>query len=413
VKKNGQTTALSRREREVALLVVEGLTNREIASRIFVSERTVEGHVEHIRNKLGCRSRAEVGIWIARHPELLDRVTPVMRAMRPLRTRVVPGQLLVGGALLAALVVASLVVELVLLRAPAPAVLPNTLARLDLASARFVSVVATGRRPDGVALGGGYAWFINYDDQTLNRVDLHTDTAGSAVSVGGTPTGIAYGNGAVWVTLGFGTTQGQSGSVVRFDPGTEKAGRPIYVGDGAEAIAVGPPGAAGHVWVADENDDQIIAIDPATSAVTLRIPVGQQPSAVAVGNGSVWVANTLDSTVWRLDPDTGQVLARIGVPDPPSALAVGPHSIWVASRSASTVTEMDSGGNIVGHVSVDSAPSALAIVSSSLWVACGAAGHIVKLDALSLARIDTISVPGDPEALAADASDLWVAVSPR
>jgi YVTN family beta-propeller protein len=413
VKTNGQTVALSKREREVALLVAEGLTNREIAAIIFVSERTVEGHVEHIRNKLGCRSRAEVGIRIARHPELLDRVAPVMRAMRPRRAKVVPGRLLVGGALLAALVAASLVAELVLFRHPAPVVLPNTLARLDVASARFVSVVATGRHPDGVALGGGYAWFINYDDQTLNRVDLHSDTVGNAIGVGGTPTGIAYGNGAVWVTLGFGTTQGQSGSVVRFDPVTEEAGRPIYVGDGAEAIAVDSRGAAGHVWIADENDDQVVAIDPATSAVTLRIPVGQEPSAVAVGDGSLWVANTLDSTVWRLDPDTGRVLARIGVPDPPSALAVGPQNVWIASRAASTVTELDAAGNIVGHVSVDSAPSALAIADVSLWVACGTAGHLVKLDPQSLALMDTISVPGDPEALVADASDLWVAVSPR
>ncbi len=412
MKTNGPTGSLSKREREVALLVVEGLTNREIATRIFVSERTVEGHVDHIRNKLGCRSRAELGIRIARQPELLDRVTPVMRATTPVKTSVVPRRLLAGGAVLGALIAAVLVVELVLLRPSAPAVLPNTLARLDVASDRFVSVVATGRRPVGIALGGGYVWFINYDDQTLNRVDPHTDMVGSAVAVGGTPTGIAYGNGAVWMTLGFGTTQGLSGSIVRFDPATERAGRPIEVGDGAGAIAVASPGTTGHVWVADQNDDQIVGIDPATATVTQRIPVGQQPLAVAVGDGSVWVANTLDSTVWRLDPGTGQVLARIGVPDPPSALAIGPDSVWIASRAASTVTEIDTGGNIVEHVSVASGPSALAMVGGSLWVACGTAGHLVKLDSHSLARIETITVAGDPEALVADGSDLWVAVSP-
>ena len=55
---------LSRREREVAGLVAEGLTNREIASRLFVSERTAEYHVEQIRNKLGFHSRAEVASWV-------------------------------------------------------------------------------------------------------------------------------------------------------------------------------------------------------------------------------------------------------------------------------------------------------------------------------------------------------------
>jgi predicted ATPase/DNA-binding CsgD family transcriptional regulator len=55
---------LSRREREVAGLVAEGLTNREIASRLFVSERTAEYHVEQIRNKLGFHSRADVASWV-------------------------------------------------------------------------------------------------------------------------------------------------------------------------------------------------------------------------------------------------------------------------------------------------------------------------------------------------------------
>ena len=44
---------LSRREKQVAELVADGLTNREIAERLFVSERTAEYHVEQIRNKLG------------------------------------------------------------------------------------------------------------------------------------------------------------------------------------------------------------------------------------------------------------------------------------------------------------------------------------------------------------------------
>jgi predicted ATPase/DNA-binding CsgD family transcriptional regulator len=55
---------LSRREREVAGLVAEGLSNRGIASRLFVSERTAEYHVEQIRNKLGFHSRTEVASWV-------------------------------------------------------------------------------------------------------------------------------------------------------------------------------------------------------------------------------------------------------------------------------------------------------------------------------------------------------------
>jgi non-specific serine/threonine protein kinase len=57
--------ALSRREAEVAKLVSEGLTNRQIAERLFIAERTAEGHVEQIRNKLGFSSRSQVAAWVA------------------------------------------------------------------------------------------------------------------------------------------------------------------------------------------------------------------------------------------------------------------------------------------------------------------------------------------------------------
>lgn len=58
---------LSRREREVARLVAAGLTNREIAEQLFIAERSAEGHVERIRNKLGVRSRTEVATWSVEH----------------------------------------------------------------------------------------------------------------------------------------------------------------------------------------------------------------------------------------------------------------------------------------------------------------------------------------------------------
>jgi len=56
---------LSRREQQVAQLVSQGLTNREIAARLLVSERTVDTHVVHILNKLGFRSRAQIAAWAA------------------------------------------------------------------------------------------------------------------------------------------------------------------------------------------------------------------------------------------------------------------------------------------------------------------------------------------------------------
>ncbi len=58
--------ALSGREREIAELVAEGRTNREIGAEIFLSEKTVEGHLTRVFAKLGVSSRAEVAEAVGR-----------------------------------------------------------------------------------------------------------------------------------------------------------------------------------------------------------------------------------------------------------------------------------------------------------------------------------------------------------
>jgi len=55
--------SLTTRQREVAQLVSEGLTNREIAHRLSIDERSAEGHVERIRTRLRVRSRAQIAAW--------------------------------------------------------------------------------------------------------------------------------------------------------------------------------------------------------------------------------------------------------------------------------------------------------------------------------------------------------------
>lgn len=62
----GQALAgpLTPREREVAALVAQGLTNREIAVRLYLSERTAQNHVQHILTKLNLSNRSQIAAWI-------------------------------------------------------------------------------------------------------------------------------------------------------------------------------------------------------------------------------------------------------------------------------------------------------------------------------------------------------------
>jgi pimeloyl-ACP methyl ester carboxylesterase/DNA-binding CsgD family transcriptional regulator len=57
---------LTARQLQVAAQVAEGLTNRQIAERLGIQERSAEGHVERIRQRLGVTSRAQIAAWWAR-----------------------------------------------------------------------------------------------------------------------------------------------------------------------------------------------------------------------------------------------------------------------------------------------------------------------------------------------------------
>ena len=57
--------ALTPAEERVAALVAEGKTNREVAAALYLSERTVEGHLSHVFGKLGVRSRTELARALA------------------------------------------------------------------------------------------------------------------------------------------------------------------------------------------------------------------------------------------------------------------------------------------------------------------------------------------------------------
>ena len=65
---------LTGREVQIVLDIAVGLTNRQIAEKLGISERTVDAHVQNIRNKLSMEKRAQIAAWASAH---LPRSTPV------------------------------------------------------------------------------------------------------------------------------------------------------------------------------------------------------------------------------------------------------------------------------------------------------------------------------------------------
>lgn len=58
---------LTEREREVVALVAEGLTNEEIAARLFLSVATIKTYLAIVRGKTGTRNRVELVLWAIRN----------------------------------------------------------------------------------------------------------------------------------------------------------------------------------------------------------------------------------------------------------------------------------------------------------------------------------------------------------
>lgn len=284
-------SALTPREREVASLVAEGLSNREIASRLVIAERTAEFHVEQILNKRGFHSRAQIAAWVAAQGQLREpeprAASPegsgaeLARPATPMRRRRV---LVPAVALLVAL--ASLAVLSALpRRGSSPPI--RTVAGTGVRAASDDALTATAAAltlPLGMAVdAAGDLYFVDG-----NRV-RKLGPSGALVTVVGAK-----------------------------DPG--------YAGDGGPAVAArlnAPQALAlvgdGSLYVADMRNHRVRKVDPQgvistvagtgeagyagdggpAVAAKLNLPVG-----VAVGfAGSLYVADSANHRVRRLGAD--------------------------------------------------------------------------------------------------------------
>lgn len=404
------TFTLTARELEVAQLVAQGLTNRQIASRLFIAERTAEYHVEQIRSKLGFHARSEIAAWIVaeqyRSVELEAKTKPAPAAAiaavphmrRPTRLAVV------GIAAVVAVIATAGALAWALTRTPESSPAAFRVLQVNGPTGQLASwSSAISDRESNLAAGEGGLWCVSYDDRVLTRINPRTAALVGSYGLPAPPVGIAVGGGMVWIATAFG-----DGSLVPFDPKTNHLGQPVTLGTDAA-----PHGVAygwNAVWVTDKNNDVVYRIDPSTDMVTKQIGVGDGPEGIAVDRAAVWVANAVDGTVSRIDPSSSQVIATIGLPGPPTAIAVGFDAVWVVIGSANLLVRIDPATNGHLEIPVGGHPSFVAVTQSAVWVADAAAGSIGRVDPNRNRVVASISAGGIVDALAADGRSLWITV---
>ena len=389
------TQSLSKRELEVARLVAQGLTNKEIARTLFISQRTAEGHVAQICNKLGFSTRSQIAAWAATldsRAATVDAPTaaPVI-APKPDEARVVEPpprrkSLVLGGAASRWIGVSIIVVGLLGGGLLALKLAPHTGAPSALIFADELS------RPNGIAVDSTGAIFVMDGNQVhkfSNRtLTLVAGTGTSGFSGDGKSAQLAELSLFVFpLTPAQGLTVDKVGNVYIADYGNHRIRKvdlngiiTTIVGTGAvggsgdgglasKAQLTDPRGLAydnqtGNLYVADSGTNRVRVIDregyihafagtgesgdtgDGDSALKAQL---SGPVGVAIDHGTLYITDTGNHRVRKVDPDgkinaVGGTGATLSVP---VAIATDDRgAVFVVDRGNNGVLRIDAGGRM-------------------------------------------------------------------
>jgi DNA-binding CsgD family transcriptional regulator len=435
-------TTLTARELEVAALVAEGLTNKDIAARLFLSERTAEGHLEHIRDKLGFSTRSQIATWYTQTrgapatalPAAAGTTRapgPVARRRSSLRRLALTG----GPILVAVLVIAAVIVS----RPTSPTLVlvaglgtdgnsgdggPALVAQFSELNSMFFDdegrlVIAdsqSGLSAQGLFISRTHIRRIATDGTitTLSgdgTLDSTTSASGAALSLsaGGR---VALGpSGAIFIAFGYDEASGGgAGRLGRIDadgrfhllatsvvPGYSAGGGSGQLGRLLESTGLAVDH-DGTVFLLDNGNSVVRAISP-TGLITIVAGTGERgntgddgpataatlfaPLAVALSaNGSLFIADTNNNRVRRIDHGSTirPVVDGLALP---SSLAFGPGDIlYVADTGNARVLRITSDAVVTTVAGPNSLrrPTALAVdASGTLFIGDSGLHRIFKL----------------------------------
>jgi DNA-binding beta-propeller fold protein YncE len=316
-------------------------------------------------------------------------------------------------------------------RGSPPAVVPNSLVRIDPHTLKVTRVVRVGDAPDLVVASGGYLWVTNHvlrgadsgalrngGDRTLTRVDPST---GEAVVVGGglAPCGLAAGrSGDVWVANCYPARTGSRDNVVLVGARTLQFETtwPVAGGDGFyRGLAWG----GGSLWVSEidggdlPNPHTVTQVDPRTGEQHVyRLTREASGLAWSAAGHDLWIDNFLDGSLMRLDPATGATrTVETGTPSPAFPVSDG-DAVWVGDWSSPRVVRLDAAGRPdLRRISL-SAPSGVwnvAAGSGAVWAATPQDAAVWRIDP-ETGEETRIRLGFAPTGIAVDRSGLWVTV---
>jgi DNA-binding CsgD family transcriptional regulator len=352
---------LTRRERDVAELLAQGLTNREIAERLFIGVRTAEYHVDQLRNKLGVRSRAQVAVmWMEQkaavdtsggvrsevvletgqngaEQEKVGRVGRTLSALERRQHRVAstgrPRWLHAVAAIsLAGLALGGGLFTWPRIHLGQPAVYIQTFAGIGVASFSGDGGPATRaalREPNGIAVGPMGAVFVATDGR-IRRISA--DGAITTVAGNGNLGSSGDGGAAALAEIGVAGKWGNTGLAV------DNAGS-VYIPD-AVAHSVRRISPAGIITtIAGTGTPGESGDGGPANAATLTSPRG-----VAVDDrGAIFIAEAGGHRVRRIDP-SGVISRYAGTGEVGSGGDGGPAA--AAQLNAPEAVVLDRAGNL-------------------------------------------------------------------
>jgi DNA-binding CsgD family transcriptional regulator len=401
---------LSPRELEVARMVAEGLTNREIGLRLFISERTVDGHLEHIREKLAVNSRAQVTAWIVRHdataPAPVTPAVPAAASAQPRWSFAHPRAWMAAALVLALLAAGA---GLVRLTAP-PLPIIRTVVGTDCAQPQYPggcfeadeqrALEAKLSRPTSVAVDGrGVMYIADYGNGRIRRVQGGVMTT----VIGGGKDPLTEGAFGRDVQLDFAstvalnpkdelyvlTTRGPDLEVWRMDAGgfmhqVVSLGRSNFLAR-PDSLNLPVGGlvitAEGVLFIADQAGNRVMKFDGALSPYAgtgepgfvdggdARTAKFDSPTALALDRQeNLYIADTQNKRIRKVDHATGTIRTVAGSgrfegntgDDGPATQAQLSFPFGLAIASNGDVVIADTGNHRLRVVAPDGTISALA-----------------------------------------------------